>query len=204
MSCGGEPSRSTADGVLVKGELGRHRPVHARRARRPYRLLVVRRSPAASRPPSAFRRVWHGRWYEVWERGGGRPAVAHVGLGTDVDPAAVPACTEVRRLARVAGPGGTIRAAIAAAARRSPASTPARRPAGWRVLRGGSLAPDGHGTGTARATVVVPAARGATRSGSAARSAAARRAAVDGVETGRHDGTSSAIRATGSHWGSPT
>jgi hypothetical protein len=34
-----------------------------------YRTLVLRRSPVASRPPSAYRRAWSGRFYEVWQRG---------------------------------------------------------------------------------------------------------------------------------------
>ena len=33
-----------------------------------YRTLVLRRGPAASRPPSAYKLVWSGRWYEVWQR----------------------------------------------------------------------------------------------------------------------------------------
>ncbi|HKY12814.1 MAG TPA: hypothetical protein VJL85_05710 [Gaiellaceae bacterium] len=34
-----------------------------------YRTLVLRRSPVASRPPSAYRLTWSGRYYEVWQRG---------------------------------------------------------------------------------------------------------------------------------------
>ena len=33
-----------------------------------YRTLVLRRGPAASRPPSDYRLAWSGRWYEVWQR----------------------------------------------------------------------------------------------------------------------------------------
>ena len=33
-----------------------------------YRTLVLRRGPAASRPPSGYRLVWSGRYYEVWQR----------------------------------------------------------------------------------------------------------------------------------------
>ncbi len=172
----------TDGGVLAKGasaDIDRF----ATAALTPYRTLVVRRSPAASRPPSAFRRVWRGRWYEVWERGGAQPPVAHVGLGTDVDPTAVPACSQVRRLARLAGPAGTVRAAITpspAVAGFDADSTPA----GWRMLGGGSLVPDGHGTGTARATLSVPAAgRYEVWVGGAFRGSA--QVAVDGVRSGR-------------------
>jgi hypothetical protein len=34
-----------------------------------YRTLVLRRSPVASRPPSAYRLTWSGPYYEVWQRG---------------------------------------------------------------------------------------------------------------------------------------
>jgi hypothetical protein len=33
-----------------------------------YRTLVLLRSPAASRPPAAYRLVWSGRFYDVWQR----------------------------------------------------------------------------------------------------------------------------------------
>jgi hypothetical protein len=36
-----------------------------------YRTLVLRRSPVGSRPPAAYRLVWDGRFYEVWQRGDG-------------------------------------------------------------------------------------------------------------------------------------
>jgi len=35
-----------------------------------YRTLVLRRSPAESRPPAVFRLAWSGRYYEVWQRDG--------------------------------------------------------------------------------------------------------------------------------------
>jgi hypothetical protein len=33
-----------------------------------YRTLVLRRSAGASRPPAAYRLVWSGRFYDVWQR----------------------------------------------------------------------------------------------------------------------------------------
>jgi hypothetical protein len=65
-----------------------------------YRALVLRRSPAASRPPSNYRLAWHGRFYNVWVKRPAAPApVDHLSLGTEVDPASVPRCADVRRLA---------------------------------------------------------------------------------------------------------
>jgi hypothetical protein len=34
----------------------------------PYRSIVTPRSPAESRPPSVYRLVWQGRYYQLWQR----------------------------------------------------------------------------------------------------------------------------------------
>ena len=65
-----------------------------------YRVLVLRRGPAASRPPSAYRLVWSGRWYEVWQRPvhPKRTIAEHVPLGSTGQAAAVPPCGRVQAL----------------------------------------------------------------------------------------------------------
>src|SRR5204863_1624936 len=70
-----------------------------------YRTLVLRRSPVESRPPSIYRLVWSGRWYEVWQRpeSGSPRILEHLSLGNDVDPGVVPSCAEVLKLARLPG-----------------------------------------------------------------------------------------------------
>jgi hypothetical protein len=69
-----------------------------------YRTIVLRRSPAESRPPSTYSLVWRGRWYDVWQRPAAAPAIAtHLPLGSVVQPGAVPACRAVRALARSGG-----------------------------------------------------------------------------------------------------
>jgi len=46
-----------------------------------YPLIINRRNPAASRPPSAYRLLWRGTYYEVWgRRAGAVPAIVHFGL----------------------------------------------------------------------------------------------------------------------------
>jgi hypothetical protein len=70
-----------------------------------YRTLVLRRGPAASRPPSVYRLVWSGREYEVWQRPE-VPALTiaeHLPLGNASQAAAVPRCADVLRLARLPG-----------------------------------------------------------------------------------------------------
>jgi hypothetical protein len=66
-----------------------------------YHTLVLRRGPTASRPPSVYRLVWSGRYYEVWQRRAhpGRTVVEHDALGDASQAAAVPRCADVLHLA---------------------------------------------------------------------------------------------------------
>jgi hypothetical protein len=106
-----------------------------------YRTLVLARSPSESRPPSVYRLVRSGRYYDVWQRPEEyRPILAHTPLGDAVEPGAVPPCAEVRRLAALAGPSGRLAA---------PPRTPAvvvdlsgvPLPAGWVADAGGHVFP---------------------------------------------------------------
>ena len=69
-----------------------------------YRTLVLMHSPSASRPPSGYSLVRSGRYYDVWQRPQALPAsiLEHVPLGSDLQPAAVPPCSTIQRLGRVA------------------------------------------------------------------------------------------------------
>jgi hypothetical protein len=81
-----------------------------------YRTLVLRRSPSQSRPPSPYALRRSGDFYEVWQRppGGGRQGlIEHMGLGTGLDPGAVPDCGRVIALAELAPPGARLLAAVA-------------------------------------------------------------------------------------------
>jgi hypothetical protein len=61
-----------------------------------YPLILTRRDPAIARPPSAYRLLWSGSYYEVWGRTPGAPAAtAHVTLG---GPASAQ-CSRIERLA---------------------------------------------------------------------------------------------------------
>lgn len=97
------------------------------------RLLLVRRGPQTSRPPSEFELAWRGRWYEVWRRSE-RPAPrARLALGAwTTGGLASPTCDEVRRFAAQAQPGEQLVAATRpAVAVGATASAP--RPAKWGV-----------------------------------------------------------------------
>jgi hypothetical protein len=106
-----------------------------------YRTLVLRRSPAASRPPVQYSRVWSGRWYDVWRR----PAFARAAgdplpLGDAVQPGGVPACADVRRLAR----RGSL-LTVSRAPNLVVSLGPAVRPPGWRSDAAGYVYPAGSG-----------------------------------------------------------
>lgn len=78
-----------------------------------YRMLVLRRSGVGSRPPSTYSLVWTGRYYSAWRRAGGpSPILEHLSLGSRYQPAAVPACSEVERLAQLAAANNGVLAAV--------------------------------------------------------------------------------------------
>jgi hypothetical protein len=82
-----------------------------------YRTIVMRRSPLASRPPSAYALVYRGHFYEVWRRPlrPTRRPVEHLGLGSRSQITGTAPCSEVLGLARRAGARGML-----AAVRRAP------------------------------------------------------------------------------------
>ncbi|MCO5315811.1 MAG: hypothetical protein M9938_06595 [Solirubrobacterales bacterium] len=122
-----------------------------------YRTLVLRRNPDQSRPPSPYRLVWRGRYYEVWQRPVDfDPAsiVAHQPLGEGHQPSAIPDCDQVRALAGQAGPGGEV---VAVGRRPNATAELTEYPPGWVPdPAAGTLTPLSDGTATG--TVVVPAA----------------------------------------------
>jgi hypothetical protein len=85
-----------------------------------YPLIITRRDPAASRPPSAYSLLWQGTYYQAWGRRVGAPsAIAHVGFAAG---RSLP-CASVRQVAmdalawtRAHGAAGQQRAALLIAA----------------------------------------------------------------------------------------
>jgi hypothetical protein len=111
----------------------------------PYNLLVTRRGPATSRPPTEFGLAYSSDHYEVWERREAPGAVLeHLPLGTELDAGAIPRCGEVARLAQAAGEGGSI---VAARVGRPIAVElqSGSYPRGWEFLTPYSFSPDGSG-----------------------------------------------------------
>ncbi len=124
-----------------------------------YRTLVLRRSPAQSRPPSVYSLVRHGDYYDVWQRPAAPSTtiLQHLPLGDFADPAAKPACAEVRNLARLAGPHGTI-AAVERAPTVVASLAQSTHPGTWVPTEAGSPDLVPHGPGTAQLQVNVPRA----------------------------------------------
>jgi len=80
-----------------------------------YRTLVLRRSPRQSRPPSPYKLVWRGKYYDVWQRDPDYDAsrlIVHKPLGGEFQPAAVPNCAVVQSVAGQAGTTGEVVAAV--------------------------------------------------------------------------------------------
>jgi hypothetical protein len=69
-----------------------------------FRTLVLRRSPVRSRPPSPYRLVRSGKYYEVWQRPEGFSSLPpeHQPFGGETDAVAVPPCSEISGLGLVA------------------------------------------------------------------------------------------------------
>ena len=141
-----------------------------------YRTLVLRRSPARSRPPAPYRLAWTGRWYDVWQRGDTPSVVEHLPLGGPLEPAATPTCALVRDLSALGPLVAPPRGPNAIAGLDS-----APLPAGWSSLGGGAVLVGRTGT----LTVPIELARGGRHRvwvGGSVRGTL--RASVDGVEVG--------------------
>ena len=68
-----------------------------------YPLLVLRRSPVTSRPPSNYHRVWHGRYYDVWRRSRRTFVREHIPLGDGIlQPSGVMPCRTIVSLGHLA------------------------------------------------------------------------------------------------------
>ena len=125
-----------------------------------YRTLVLRRSPVASRPPSIFRKIRSGRYYEVWQRAPGseRTALQHLPLGFGPNASAPAPCDSVRELASLArAQGGRLAVARRPAAMRVGLASPAGSQ--WQAdsAAQGAVIPDGDAEQDAFLTVAAPA-----------------------------------------------
>jgi hypothetical protein len=121
-----------------------------------FRTMVLPQSPTVSRPPSVFKLTSSGRYYQVWQRSADpAPRIAeHLPLGSLYQPVGKVRCRDVRRLARLAGPGGRL-----AAVKRSPTTvmpiSQFNTPPSWKkdLSTAGVVYPHGSGTAATRIDV---------------------------------------------------
>jgi hypothetical protein len=94
-------------------------------------VIVTRRSPIASRPPSNYKLVYANRFYLGWERQARPKVLAHIGLQSQWDGSATPVCSAVGALARGAPRGTTLIAAVAPPSVGFEVLTAPTRPFSW-------------------------------------------------------------------------
>jgi len=97
-----------------------------------YRLLVLRRSPIATRPPANFRRVYSTRSYDVWERGPAPVVVEHLPIApAKTEAGGVAPCAQVRSVGARAAARGARLAYVERRPTPSLIPTRAKRPPDW-------------------------------------------------------------------------
>jgi hypothetical protein len=150
-----------------------------------YRTLVLRRSPVESRPPSVYSLVSRGHWYDVWQRPvpATRTVKEHLGLGSPLDPAAVPRCATVRAAAtRATAAGGELATVLRPQAPIVFDLNHASYPSSWVAdSSSGTLVPQGGGKVSLSVTVPTRGRYGLWLGGSFRRTMTAR---VDGRRVG--------------------
>jgi hypothetical protein len=119
-----------------------------------YKTLVLRRSPSGSRPPSMFRHVSTGRFYDVWQRDtAASPVVRHTSFGTPVQAGGRAPCDAVMATAKAAGTTGHLAAVFRAPVVTTDLNVFAH-PLSWNDPGGAALLPNSAGTASSR--VLIP------------------------------------------------
>jgi hypothetical protein len=154
-------------------------------------LIVVRRSPAASRPPANFRLVYRNSYYDVWRRTAGPQVLDHLPLQAVHRRSLRPRCADVLQLARSAAPGQLLIAARAAPVVQLDTARAARtRSWGVHPYRPDMVLTGGPGRASASVTVPAGGAYRAWIAGSFGR-------AVTGYVDGRRIGAAKGVENIG-------
>jgi hypothetical protein len=115
-----------------------------------WRTVVLRRGFASSRPPSYFRRVHEGDYYDVWQRrpGAERSLIRHISAGDFRNPTAEVPCDQLQELAREAEAEGGRLAYLERLPNALADPAAAELPRGWYVdpTDGVTVHPAGQGT----------------------------------------------------------
>jgi hypothetical protein len=94
-------------------------------------LIVTRRSPIASRPPSNYKLVYGNTYYEAWARQPGPTVIAHLSLQSEWQGSAVPECSAVKALVAAAPRDGEFIQATVAPSTGFDILTAPSRPFSW-------------------------------------------------------------------------
>jgi hypothetical protein len=116
-----------------------------------YPLIVTRRSPAASRPPANYERVYENAYYVVWRRLSRPRVLAHLPEQSLYSPAAAVGCGALARMVAHAPHGSELVSAIAPELRWYEPLYSRDRSYGWGIdpAEPGAIVPNtpGHATG---------------------------------------------------------
>jgi hypothetical protein len=125
-----------------------------------WRTIVARRGFASSRPPSYFKRLYRGEFYEVWQRAPGaeRRTIEHLSLGTFRNPVAAPPCPQLGDLAHTAELQGGMLAFAERAQTVLAGPASAQLPRGWFVDQADREAVHPFGAGTLSMPISTPRA----------------------------------------------
>jgi hypothetical protein len=108
-----------------------------------YRLLVLGRSPIASRPPANFRLAYQGRFYSVWQRTSAPNVLEHISVRGGLERTSVPSCRLVMAAAARASREQAQLAYVARTPLPTLVPTQAARPPDWQP-NGVAQAVDGY------------------------------------------------------------
>jgi len=156
-----------------------------------YPTIVLRRSPAASRPPANYRMTYRNDFYEVWRQGARPEVLDHLPLQALDHASAEPSCADLTSFAATAEPGERIVAATpAATVRLDPLQVPSS--ANWRPhpFRAGRLVTDGPGSSSTRVDVEQGGRYRAWIAGTFGR-------AVEGLLDGKEIGSARGVNTVG-------
>ena len=154
---------------------------------RQFPLMILRRSPGASRPPSDYELDYTNAYYEVWKRRPGPKVLEHLPIQGLFTVSGEPQCEQVAELAQRAKRGERLVAATAPPSVRLDPLTAEEKPKSWRPhpFRAGMILTGGPGTARERVTVAQPGRYRAWIAGSFGRPITA---AVDGRTIGSAEG----------------
>jgi hypothetical protein len=120
-----------------------------------YPVVVLRRSPSASRPPANYRLVYRNAYYEAWTRAPRPAVIEHLPLQQLYSPSQPVSCASLSQLVAHAPKGTRLAVAVPPQVSWFEAAADARRPGGWGADPNQAGAVETHTAGHAEGQVSV-------------------------------------------------